>query len=65
MSESRTELLNQMTQPPIVHKVFNNWQVVTEGWYIWGEAKRLARNSVQTRNIGAQKICVFRDDAGV
>ena len=64
MSESRTELLNQMTQPPIVHKVFNNWQVVTEGWYIWGEAKRLARNSVQTRNIGAQKICVFRDDAG-
>lgn len=64
MAERRTEQLNQTTQPPIVHKVFNNWQVVTEGWYIWGTSRQLARNTVSTRDIGAQKICVFRDDAG-
>lgn len=64
MDQPLTESLNPHTQPPIAHKIFNNWQVVTEGWYIWGPSDLLKPGSVKTRDIGTQKICVFRDDAG-
>lgn len=60
----RTEEMNVQTQPPIVHKVFNNWNVVTDGWYIVCQSKELEVNQVLTRDIALQKICVFRDSKG-
>ena len=64
MTRYRTEFLNQQTQPAAAHKVFNNWQVVTQGWYIWGPSDSLQRNQVKTHDIALQKICVFRDSKG-
>lgn len=60
----RTEEQNCFTQPPIKHKVFNNWDVVAQGWYIICASKELSINQVLTRNVNGQKICVFRDSQG-
>ncbi|MGV3525463.1 MAG: Rieske 2Fe-2S domain-containing protein [Candidatus Sericytochromatia bacterium] len=60
----RTDQQNLHTQPPSVHPVFNNWDVVTEGWYILCRSRELALNQVLTRDLGSQKICVFRDSRG-
>lgn len=60
----RTEHQNVHTQHQAKHPVFNNWDIVTEGWYIVCEAAELGLEKVLTRDIGNQKICVFRDSKG-
>lgn len=60
----RTEQQNIHTQHQAKHPVFNNWGIVTDGWYILCTSKELGVEQVLTRDIGAQKICVFRDSKG-
>jgi len=57
----RTEQQNIHTQPPSRHKIFNNWEIVTQGWYILCLSRELGPQQVLTRDIAGQKICVFRD----
>lgn len=44
--------------------MFNNWQVVTEGWYIVCPSKDLKNESVLSRTVAGQKVAVFRDSKG-
>ena len=60
----RTDLQNQHTQPQIAHKVFNNWNIVTEGWYIVCPSKSLKIEDVLSKNVARQKVAVFRDSEG-
>lgn len=60
----RTEDQNLHTQPQARHPVFNNWEIVTEGWYIVCASQELGLNQVLTRDIGQQRVCVFRNSKG-
>lgn len=60
----RSDQRNQQTQPQKPHPVFNNWQVVTEGWYILCRSEELALETVLSRNVNQQHLCVFRDSKG-
>lgn len=60
----RTDLQNRQTQPQPVHRVFNNWDVVAQGWYILCKSEELGLEQVLSRNLNGQKICVFRDSQG-
>ena len=59
-----TELRNQQTQKIPSHSVFNNWDVITEGWYYVCGSKELTRNSVKSFKICGQHIAVFRNSKG-
>lgn len=63
-SFQRSEFQNYHTQPQTSHKIFNNWDVVTEGWYIACSSRELGLNQVLTRQIANQRICVFRNSKG-
>jgi nitrite reductase/ring-hydroxylating ferredoxin subunit len=41
--------------------VFNNWNIVTNGWYIVCKVGELKKNQVKSFDISGQRICVFRD----
>jgi len=56
-----TEDQNTITQPVFKHKVFNNWDVITDGWYIVCPSNELKVNKVATFDVCGQKVCVFRD----
>jgi nitrite reductase/ring-hydroxylating ferredoxin subunit len=56
-----TEDQNIHTQPSVKHKVFNNWDVVSNGWYIVCKTKDLKINQVESFDICGQRVCVFRD----
>jgi phenylpropionate dioxygenase-like ring-hydroxylating dioxygenase large terminal subunit len=58
------EDFNQGTQPPTFHKVFNNWDIVTEGWFIALESKKLKKGQVRTVAVNGQKIAFFRGVSG-
>ncbi|PIQ24726.1 aromatic ring-hydroxylating dioxygenase subunit alpha [bacterium (Candidatus Blackallbacteria) CG17_big_fil_post_rev_8_21_14_2_50_48_46] len=59
-----TDTQNIHTQPQAQHPVFNNWQVVSEGWYILCSSEELQHNQLLTRDLAGQKLCVFRDSRG-
>jgi nitrite reductase/ring-hydroxylating ferredoxin subunit len=62
--QRRTEHQNIHTQPQARHKIFNNWEIVTEGWYILCATSELGLNQVLTRDLAGQHICVFRNSKG-
>ena len=45
--------------------VFNNWDKVTDGWYIVCDSNKIKRNQVKSFDINEKHIAVFRDDHGV
>lgn len=55
---------NPNSQPLTLHSVFNNWQVVTKGWYITIKSQSLVKRSAQSFLVGKQKIVLFRGDSG-
>lgn len=59
-----TELRNQQTQKIPKHSVFNNWDIITEGWYFVCKCKDLDKNTVKSFNVCGQHIAVFRDSKG-
>ncbi len=55
---------NLNTQPLKSHPIFNNWEVITKGWYIACKSKELKKQSVLSFKIGKQKLVIFRDNEG-
>lgn len=51
---------NVNTQPQTAHKVFNNWEVVTEGWYIACPSKDL-KEKPKSMDLNGQHIVVWRN----
>jgi nitrite reductase/ring-hydroxylating ferredoxin subunit len=56
---------NQNTQPLTQHRVFNNWNVVTNGWYIAAKIKDIKVNKIFSVVVCGQKIVFFRDSKSV
>ncbi len=54
---------NQLTQPLRQHKIFNNWEVVAEGWYPVMPANRLKRSEVKSLLICGQHLVFFRTES--
>lgn len=56
--------LNQHTQILREHKVFNNWNVVTDGWYIALKSSELKKSEVKSLNLCGQHLVLFRTETG-
>lgn len=55
---------NKFSQPASTHKIFNNWNIITKGWYIAMPCKDLKINSAKSITIGKQRIVFFRGKSG-
>jgi len=62
--DGHTRLENVHTQPLRKHRVFNNPEVLPEGWYPICPAKQLPVGSANSFLIGGQRIAVFRTATG-
>jgi phenylpropionate dioxygenase-like ring-hydroxylating dioxygenase large terminal subunit len=56
---------NQNTQPIASFPVFNNWDVVAEGWYFICKSKDIKTKQVKSFEICGQQIVVFRDEENI
>lgn len=54
--------VNVNTQPVRVHRVFDNWDVVTHGWYIACPSSDIKINEVKSLTLCSQHIVLFRTD---
>jgi nitrite reductase/ring-hydroxylating ferredoxin subunit len=64
MSRQRM-LTNHNTQPIRGHKVFNNWDVVSEGWYIVMPSTKLKKLGVLSQLICSQQLVFYRSEEGI
>jgi phenylpropionate dioxygenase-like ring-hydroxylating dioxygenase large terminal subunit len=55
---------NQNTQPIIQMEIFNNWNIVTKGWYIVCPSIKLANGKAKSFTICGQRIVIFRGEDG-
>ncbi len=58
------EELNCRTQPLRPQPVFNNWDVVAEGWYFVCRSRQLRKAKVRSFVVCGQKIALFRGADG-
>lgn len=63
MSRQRM-LTNQNTQPLRTHKIFNNWDVISDGWYIVMPSKDLLIEQARSMQICSQHLVFFRTKGG-
>jgi phenylpropionate dioxygenase-like ring-hydroxylating dioxygenase large terminal subunit len=64
---SSTEMLsdlNQTTQPIRPQRVFNNWNVVSQGWYVVARSKELKKGKTLSKKICGQQLVLFRTESG-
>lgn len=63
-TENLNNKLNCNTQPLKEHKIFNNWNVVTDGWYIVFKSSELKNKQVKSATICGQHLVFFRTESG-
>lgn len=56
--------LNCNTQPLKEHKIFNNWNVVTDGWYIAFNSSDLKNSEVKSLTLCGQHLVFYRTSTG-
>ncbi len=56
--------LNIQTQPTSRHEIFNNWDIVTKGWYIALKSVEVPKGVAKSCLIGKQRIVFFRGVSG-
>jgi nitrite reductase/ring-hydroxylating ferredoxin subunit len=56
----RNELLNEYTQPLKKMPIFNNWDIVTKGWYIACSSLEIPQGKAKSLTLCGQKIVIFR-----
>ncbi|AKG22794.1 aromatic ring-hydroxylating oxygenase subunit alpha [Calothrix sp. 336/3] len=52
--------LNQNTQPLINMPIFNNWDVVTKGWYLVCASREISLQQAKSFTLCGQRIVIFR-----
>ena len=55
---------NQVTQPHREQPVFDNWDVVAEGWYLALPARELPRGKARSVSLFGQRVVLFRGRDG-
>ena len=63
-TDGHTRFENQTTQPLKTHKVFNNPEVVTEGWYPVCPSKHIKKGKADSFLLTFQRVCVYRTKQG-
>lgn len=56
--------VNQTTQPIRPHRVFNNWDVVAEGWYVVAKSNELKRGKAKAVRICDHDLAIYRSESG-
>jgi phenylpropionate dioxygenase-like ring-hydroxylating dioxygenase large terminal subunit len=56
------EFLNENTQPLIKMPIFNNWDIVTQGWYIACRIQEIPPGKAKSLTLCGQKIVIFRGE---
>lgn len=56
---------NTKTQPLKKHRIFSNWQVVTDGWYIAAKVSEVKKRAIFSTIVCGQKVVLFRDSTGI
>lgn len=56
--------LNQSTQPMRPQKVFNNWDVVSKGWYVVCRSQDLKKGKTLSKKICGHQLVLFRTESG-
>lgn len=62
--EKKNELLNQNTQPLRKHKIFNNWDVITKGWYSTIKSEELKVGEKKSILLNGQQLIIYRTETG-
>lgn len=60
----KNDLLNLNAQPLRKHKIFNNWEIVTKGWYSAVESKKLKEKETLSINLNGHQLVLFRTETG-
>ena len=55
---------NGGTQPFKTQEIFNNWDVVTQGWYLIAKQSAVRKRRVQAFELCGQRIVIFRGQDG-
>ncbi|MBC7659859.1 MAG: aromatic ring-hydroxylating dioxygenase subunit alpha [Chitinophagaceae bacterium] len=55
---------NQTTQPHVSHPVFNNWDVIAQGWFFVGKSRNLKPGKIMPFVIHGHRLAVFRGTSG-
>jgi phenylpropionate dioxygenase-like ring-hydroxylating dioxygenase large terminal subunit len=55
---------NLATQPLITHPVFNNSEVLTEGWYPVISSKKLKKKKAYSFKLLSQRVAIYRTELG-
>lgn len=56
--------VNSTTQPLQKMRVFNNWDVVSKGWYAVCKSNDIKKSKTITKRICGQQLVLFRTEAG-
>lgn len=64
MDEAAPRLQNLHTQPFRRFRVFDNWDVIADGWYVACASRDLPRGAVKAAVIGGQRVIVYRGEDG-
>src|SRR5690242_20421917 len=62
--DDHTRRENVGTQPLVEHPVFNNPEVMTEGWYPVCSSRALRSGKARSFLLGAQRLTLFRGQDG-
>lgn len=56
--------INKTTQPIRNHRVFNNWDFVSKGWYIVCKSKELKKGKTISKKLCGHQLALFRTESG-
>lgn len=60
--DGKSRFENLKTQPLKTHRVFNNPNIISDGWYPVVESKKLKKNKIHSFKILDQKIVLWRNE---
>ena len=55
---------NKITQPFREQPIFNNWDVVTKGWYLVCRSREIKRGKLKSFDLCGQRVVIFRGEDG-
>ncbi|EQC50189.1 Rieske [2Fe-2S] domain protein [Bacteriovorax sp. BSW11_IV] len=64
INEIKNEFLNKNAQPLRSHKIFNNWNIVTKGWYSTFLSSDLKIGDKKSILLNGHKLVIYRAETG-
>ena len=61
---TKNDLPNLNAQPLRAHKIFNNWDIITKGWYSAYPSKKLKKKESISIDLNGHKLVIYRTETG-